>query len=381
MKAVRLGGMIVSTLIKKPRLVMIPRTKSPGIKKRDLRKIGLPPGTPVYVGEERKEKVRITLMNYDKDKIEEKEFANVDECCEYAGRSEVTWINVDGIHDIETIEKLGKAFGVHPLVLEDIAHTDQRPKMEDYKEYLYIVLRMFHMDQENGTISSEQVSIILGTDHIISFQEHRGDVFDMIRNRIRQGKGRIRSLGDDYLAYTIIDSIVDQYFVILERLGEIIESNEDDLVKEPTPKTLAQLYDLKKEMIILRKSIWPLREVISKLERGDSELITKDTTKYLRDIYDHTIQAIDTIETYRDMLSGMLDLYLSSASNKMNEVMKVLTIIATIFIPLTFITGVYGMNFQYMPELAISWTYPLVWVVMIVMVMGMLIYFRRRNWI
>jgi magnesium transporter len=373
--------MNVSTLIKKPRLVKIPKIRSPGIKKRDLRKIGLPPGTPIYIGEERKEKVRITLMNYDKDNVEEKEFENVDECCGYAGRSEVTWINVDGIHEIQTIEKLGTTFGVHPLVLEDIAHADQRPKMEDNKDYLYIVLRMFYIDEEKGSISSEQVSIILGTNHIISFQERTGDVFDMIRDRIRQGKGRIRSLGDDYLAYSIIDAIVDQYFVILESLGETIESIEDDLVKEPTPKTLGQIYDLKKEMIFLRKSIWPLREVISKLERGDSQLIQKDTHRYLRDVYDHTIQAIDTIETYRDMLSGMLDLYLSSTSNRMNEVMKVLTIIATIFIPLTFITGVYGMNFQFMPELVVSWAYPLVWVVMIVMVVGMLIYFRRRNWI
>jgi magnesium transporter len=360
---------------------MFPRIKSPGIKKRDLRKIGLPPGTPVYVGEERKEKVRITLISYDKDTIEEKEFENVDECCEYAGRSEVTWINVDGIHDIETIEKLGQAFGVHPLVLEDIAHTDQRPKMEDYKDYLYIVLRMFYVDEEKGSIASEQVSIILGTDHIITFQERTGDVFDMIRDRIRQGKGRIRSLGDDYLAYAIIDAIVDRYFMILERLGETIESIEDELVKEPTPKTLSQIYDLKKEMIILRKSIWPLREVISKLERGESALIQKNTIRYLRDLYDHTIQTIDTIETYRDMLSGMLDLYLSSASNKMNEVVKVLTIIATIFIPLTFVAGIYGMNFQYMPELAIPWAYPVVWLIMVAMVIIMLVYFRKRNWI
>jgi magnesium transporter len=371
----------MSRLKKRSRFVMIPRQRTPRVKKRELQKIGLPPGTPVYVGEERKKKVRITLMNYDKDTIEEREFDNVDECCEYTNRSEVTWINVEGIHDIETIEKLGKSFGVHPLVLEDIAHSDQRPKVEDYKDYLYIVLRMFYIEEEDGTISSEQVSIILGSDHIITFQERPGDVFDMIRERIRESKGRVRSSGDDYLAYSIIDAIVDQYFVILEMIGETIESIEDELIKEPTPKTLSHIYDLKKEMIFLRKSIWPLREVISRLERDDFALIQKDTISYLRDLYDHTIQAIDTIETYRDMLSGMLDLYLSSASNKMNEVMKVLTIIATIFIPLTFITGIYGMNFQTMPELGVPWAYYVVWGVIIFMAISMLVYFRRRRWI
>jgi len=239
---------------------------------------------------------------------------------------------------------------------------------------------MLYYDEEKHDITAEQVSIILGSNFVISFQEQEGDVFKFIRERIRNGKGRIRKVGSDYLAYALVDAIVDNYFIILEKLGEKIEEMEEELVTNPTPETLQTIHHLKREMIFLRKSVWPLREVISALERGEPTLIHESTGIYLRDLYDHTIQVIDSIETFRDMVSGMLDIYLSSISNRMNEVMKVLTIIATIFIPLTFIAGIYGMNFQYMPELGWHWGYPAVWFVICAIFIVMLVYFKRKRW-
>jgi len=377
----------MSRFFKKPTILRIPKFMIPKRLKRRTRKIGLPPGTPVYVGEERKEKVRITVMNYSKEHLVEKAIEDVEECCEFADKAEVTWINVDGIHDAKIIERLGEVFKFHPLILEDIVNTDQRPKVEDYKDYIFIVLKMFYYDVDKNAITSEQVSMILGADYIISFQEKPGDVFNLIRDRIREDKGRIRSLGDDYLAYSLIDAIIDHYYVIMERIGEIIEGIEEELVADPTPSTLNKIYELKKEMIYLRKSIWPLREVVSRLEKRDTPLILEETGRYFRDAYDHTIQVIDTLETYRDILSGMLDLYLSSISNKMNEVMKVLTIIATIFIPLTFIAGIYGMNFDpsvsalNMPELSWPYGYVFTWVIMLVIAALMVMYFKRKRWL
>ena len=252
----------------------------------------------------------------------------------------------------------GSATDFHPLVLEDILNTDQRPKMEEYGDYLYIVLKMLHDKGKGNQIEAEQVSLVLGPNFVFSFQESGGDVFDQIRERLRTGKGRLRKMGADYLAYTLVDAIVDYYFVILEKLGERIELLEEELVAHPRTETLKEIHTLKREMIFLRKAVWPLREVISGLQRGESPLVQKTTGIYLRDVYDHTIQVIDTIETFRDMLSGVLDIYLSSVSNRLNPVMKVLTIIATVFMPLTFLAGVYGMNFKYMPELEWRWGYP-----------------------
>jgi len=281
-----------------------------------------------------------------------------------------------------TGEKLGKYFEVHPLVLEDIVNTGQRPKMEDFENYLFIVLKMFHYDEEADEIKTEQVSLVLGSNFVISFQEREGDVFHPIRERIRNAKGRIRKMAPDYLAYSLLDAIVDSYFIIMEKLGEEIENTEEKLVTNPTPATLQTIHNLKREMIFLRKSVWPLREVISALERGGSSLIQESTHIYLRDVYDHTIQVIDTIESFRDMVSGMLDIYLSSISNRMNEVMTVLTIIATIFIPLTFIAGIYGMNFEYMPELKWHWFYPKAfWLTIIVIAGFMAFYFKRKKWL
>jgi magnesium transporter len=279
------------------------------------------------------------------------------------------------------IEKLGSFFHVHPLILEDVLSVNQRPKMEDAGDILYIVLRMLQFDDEKREIISEQVSLILGKNFLFTFQEKAGDVFEPVRDRLRQYKGRIRTMGADYLAYALLDAIVDNYFLVLEKLGDQIENLEELLVNNPTEETLITIHKLKREMIFLRKSVWPLRETISGLERSESPLIQKSTGIYLRDVYDHTIQVIDTVESFRDMVSGMLDIYLSSVSNRMNEVMKVLTIIATIFIPLTFLAGIYGMNFEFMPELGWKLSYPLVWLFMIGVAILMIFYFRRKRWL
>ena len=349
--------------------------------KRRSKKSGLPPGTLVHIGEKKAETSKITIMDYDETHSQEKEIKKIEECFIFKDKPTVTWMNVDGLHQVEILEKLGECYGLHPLVLEDILNTDQRPKMEDYGEYIYIVLKALDYNDKSNEIGTEQISLILGSNFVFSFQEREGDTFDPIRERIRNGKGRIRSMGADYLAYALVDSIVDNYFIILEKLGEKIEFLEDKLVSHPTPETLQTIHHLRREMIFLRKAVWPLREVINSLERGESSLVKESTRLYLRDVYDHTIQTIDTIETYRDMVSGMLDIYLSSVSNRLNSVMKVLTIIATIFMPLTFLAGVYGMNFKYMPELEWRWGYPFIWLIMAGIGVLMLIFFRKKKWL
>ena len=349
--------------------------------KRHSKKAGLPPGTLVHVGERKTETVRITLIDYDEQSFQEKQAANIEECFKFKQTPTVTWINIDGLHDIDIIEKLGRNYELHPLILEDILNTGQRPKYEDYEKYIFIVLRMLSYSEQNGSIQSEQVSLVLGQNFVISFQEAVGDVFEQIRDRIRKAKGRIRKMSADYLAYALIDAIVDNYFIILEKMGGQIETMEDELVSNPDERTLQQIHSLKGQLIFLRKSVWPLRELINSFEKTDSPLLFDSTIPYFRDLYDHTIQVIDTVETFRDMVSGMLDIYLSSISNRMNAIMKVLTIIATIFIPLTFIAGVYGMNFKYMPELGWKWGYAAALFVMAAVVVIMLIYFRKKKWL
>jgi len=355
--------------------------RKPRLFKSPIKKSGMPPGTLVHIGERKVETVRITYMDYDEENIHEKQVASIEECFPFRITPTVTWINIDGLHDVELIEKLGKEFELHPLILEDILNTGQRPKIEDFDKYIYVVLKMLRYSDEQQAVEAEQVSLLVGSNYVISFQERAGDVFEPIRDRIRNAKGRIRRMACDYLMYSLLDAVVDGYFAILERLGEKIESMEEELVSAPSEKTLEQIHRLKSEMIFLRKSVWPLREVISGLQRTESPLIKESTQLYLRDVYDHTIQVIDTVESFRDMVSGMLDIYLSSISNRMNAVMKVLTIIATIFIPLTFIAGIYGMNFKYMPELERRWAYPLVLFVMGIVAVVMLIYFRKKRWL
>jgi magnesium transporter len=350
------------------------------IKKRD-KKIGLPPGTPIYTGEKKEEKVKISIIDYTKDHVQEMKAKNIEECFPFKESPSVTWINVDGIHQVDIIEKIGKHFELHPLILEDIVNPQQRPKMEDFEHYIFIVFKMLQYDGKENLIKMEQVSLIVGKNYVISFQEMRGDIFEPIRNRIRSNKGRIRKMSSDYLAYVLMDAIVDNYFIVLENQGERIEELEDKVVIDPKPETLQDIYRLKRDMIILRKSVWPLREVINGLERAESPLIHKVTQRFIRDIYDHSIQIIDAVETYRDLLSGMHDTYLSSISNRMNEIMKVLTIIATIFIPLTFIAGIYGMNFKFMPELEWRWAYFVVWGLIVGIVISMLMFFKRKKWL
>jgi magnesium transporter len=365
-----------------------PRRRLPMSRLRGIlsRKAGLPPGTLVYVGEKKAEKVKITVIDYSEDRCEKKVFRKIEDVFPYRGSPSVTWINIDGLHVVDIIEKTGAHFDIHPLVMEDILNTNQRPKVEDHEDYIFLSFRMTIYDEGSGEVKQEQVSLVLGPDYVISFQEKEGDVFDAIRGRIMTGKGRIRRMGADYLAYSLLDAVVDGYFGVIEKLGDRIETLEEELIEDPGPGTLQTIHDLKREVLYLRKSIWPLREVVSHLEKSESTLIADSTDPYLRDVYDHTIQVIDALETYRDLLSGMVDLYLSSVSNRMNEVMKVLTIIATIFIPLTFIAGIYGMNFDpdsspyNMPELAWYWGYPLTMFAMLVVALLMVLYFRRKNW-
>jgi magnesium transporter len=343
-------------------------------------RIGLPPGTiPQNVRPSDKE-VLVTVIDYDATHFQEKTFDKISECFPFRDTKTVTWINVDGLGNPELIEDLGKCFSIHPLILDDIFNTGQRPKMEDLEEYIYLTLKMLTYIEETKAIKIEHISMVIGQNFLISFQEDIGDVFDPVRERIRKD-GRIRKFGPDYLAYGLIDSIVDNYFSVMEKLEEQVEDLEAELVTNPTQDSLHKINRLKKDMIFLRKSVWPLREVINNLERSESKLIAESTKIYLRDVYDHTIQVIDALETFRDMVSGMIDIYLSGLSYKMNEIMKVLTLIATIFIPLTFVVGLYGMNFRNMPEIEWEYGYYTVLVVMALMVIGMLTYFRKKKWI
>ncbi len=345
-------------------------------------KVGLPPGTLIHVGEKRPGNCKITVIAYDENNVEEKELKSIEESFSYRDKPGITWINIDGVHQTEIIEAIGAHFGIHSLVLEDIVNTTHRPKMEDLENYIFIVLKMLYYEGNENEITAEQVSLIIGADFVISFQEKEGDTFDPIRKRLRNNSGRIRKKGADYLAYSLMDTIVDNYFVILEKIGEKIEEiEEEELLENPSRETVHVIHSLKREMIQLRRSVWPLREVTGVLERGESKLIHKSTRIYLRDLYDHTIQVIDTIENSRDMLSGLLDIYLSSMSNRMNNVMKVLTLIATIFMPLTFIAGIYGMNFANMPELHWRYGYPGVLIAMLASGLSMVIYFKAKKWL
>lgn len=331
--------------------------------------------------------IHIHVIDYTKDHFEEKSIEQITECYHFRDTESITWINIDGIHDANIIESIGNHFGVHPIVLEDIMNTSQRPKIEIFEKYIFLVFKMLYRNDVDHEIQAEQFSIILGKNFVISFQEDPGDIFDPIRDRIRTGKGRIRKMGADYLAYSLFDAVVDNYFVILEDIGEAIERTENHILENVEPETVRTIQGLKSDMIFLRKSIWPLREVVNSLLRGDSKLISKSTGIYLRDVYDHTFQVIDTIETFRDMLSGLFDMYMSGISNKMNEVMKILTIFTTIFIPLSFVTGLYGMNFSSssspfnMPELEWYFGYPLVLLIMLSISLTMIWYFKQKKWI
>jgi magnesium transporter len=349
--------------------------------KRHSKKAGASPGTLVHIGEKKVGDTRITLIDYNQEHLRERVLEDIEEAFLLKDSPTATWINIDGLHDVEIIERTGANFGIHPLVLEDILNTNQRPKAEEFEDIVFVVMKMLDYDKNAERILSEQFSLVLGPNYLITFQEVQGDVFNIVRERIRNPKSRIRKSGCDYLAYALIDAVVDHYFLILEKLGENIENIEESLLEDPGSETLQTLHGMKREMIYLRKQIWPIRELINSLMKGESDLVSESTGYFFRDIYDHTIQVMDTIESYRDILSGMLDIYLSTVSNKMNEVMKVLTIIATVFIPITFVAGIYGMNFKFMPELQWRWGYVMVWAVIVVIVGLMIGFFKKKDWI
>lgn len=345
------------------------------------KKTGLPPGSLIHIGEKSKRRVNVSIIDYNEHQCREIKVKDISECKPFKNLPTITWINIDGVHQIDIIEEIGKQYNLHPLLLEDILNTEHRPKAEDYDNYIFFTFKMMSYDDAKHEIASEQVSIVFGQNYVISCQETPEDIFEPVRNRIRLGKGKLRRRGGDYLVYVLIDTVVDNYFEIFEHIDNQIEFLEETVLLNPTDASLQTIQKLKKNLIILRKSITPLREAVGYLEKGESNLIDPRTTQYIRDVYDHIIHILDTIDTYRDILSSLMDSFLSSLSNKMNQIMKVLTIIATIFIPLTFIVGIYGMNFQYMPELGWKWAYPTVWGVIVIIFLGMLVFFRRSKWI
>jgi len=346
----------------------------------EKKKRGQQNGGVSYVGRQRTEKVSVSFIDYSTRSFLEKEVADIKELESYKKKKSVTWINVSGVHDTKKIEEIGDMFNIHPLTQQDIANTTQRPKAEEYEDYVFLVFKMAYYEEKTNDIVIEQISLILADKFIISFQERPGDIFDPLRAAIKEGKRKIRTYGTDYLMYSIADSIIDNYFSILERVGEEIEKIEERLINNLSDATLKSIYRLKRELIFLRKSVWPMRDVIVGLQRGDYKNIKKSTSLYLRDVYDHTIQVAETLETFRDMTSTMLDLYLSSISNKMNEVMKVLTIFAAIFIPLTLVSGIYGMNFSYMPGLDSPFGFYGVVGFMTLIAIGMIVIFKHKKW-
>ncbi len=342
--------------------------------------VGQIPGALVYTGD-KTSKLFIESFDYNTDYIEEKEIKNIEDVAHYKLTDSVSWININGLNNTKEIEKIGDHYGLHPLILEDIVNTSQRPKIDEYESYLFIVVKMLYYDKDD-LIVSEQVSFVLGSNYVLSFQEADGDVFDSVRDRIRAKKGRIRNLGPDYLLYALIDSVVDHYYEIIETMGNKIEELEDHLFSgNPKEEITAEIQSLKREVLRVRKAIFPLRETINRIEKIEHKLIHKKTIHFFRDIYDHIVQVSENIDIYREMIWGLMDMYMTTISNKMNEVMKVLTIIATIFIPLTFIAGIYGMNFNNMPELQYKYSYFILWGIMLILFIGMLFYFKRKKWL
>ena len=351
------------------------------------KKAGHKPGSVVYVGREQKHEATIDFITYDASEYSERRVENVAECFPLQGKPAVSWIKINGVHEIDNIEQVGAQLGLHPLTLEDIANTAVRPMLEEVDGKIVVLLKRISFDDTTGRLHNQQVAVIFGKRFVVTFQEQEGTPFRAVRERIQKTVPRVRFLHADYLAYALIDTIVDDYFATMEKLGEELEQMQDELIADPTPAHLETIFEIKRELIFFRKSVWPLREVIGGLVRSETKLIDDQTDPYLRDLYDHTIQVIDTIETLRDMAASLLDIYLSSVSNRMNEVMKVLTIIGTIFIPLGFLAGVYGMNFDSsaspwnLPELGFRFGYPMFWLIALVVGVGLLVWFKRRHWL
>ena len=344
-------------------------------------KTGLPPGAMIFVGEPRTERVTMERIRYSADHVERTVVERPEDVPADTAQGVNTWVNVRGVHDADMINRMGLAMGLHPLVMEDIVNTGLRPNAEVSGEHLFVVTRMLTVDPQDGTLHAEQVSMVLGKNFVVTFQESDRDLFGNVAARIEKGGARIRGGGPDYLAYAILDTVVDHYFLIIENIGEALEDLDAQMDMDPDEEILHRIRTLKRDLVLLRKTMWPHRELLRNLHRNEMPLISTDTRVFLADVYQHVLEITDTLEVFRDMLGSMLDLYLSGVSNRMNEVMKVLTVIATIFIPLTFITGVYGMNFRHIPELSLPWAYPVFWVVILGISGTMLYFFRKKKWL
>ncbi|MFN1834366.1 magnesium/cobalt transporter CorA [Balneola sp. MJW-20] len=342
---------------------------------------GEAPGTLKFVGDKKTEEVTIELYDYDSEQYSFHDLSKIDDSKPYLDSPSKTWINIKGLHDIEALKRIWTYFDLHPLIQEDILNTSQRSKIENYQNNIFFVIRMFNYIDEDEDLNVEQVSIVLGSNYVLSFQESDYPVFVPVVERIKKGAFRLRNEGPDYSAYALLDTIVDHYFHVLEKLGDEIEELEEKILENDDSSIPQQIHATRRKLIYFRKSVWPMRDSLNTLIRDESPFINEQNKVFYRDVYDHLVQIIDGVENYRDMVMGLLDMYMSHVSNKMNEVMKVLTIIATIFIPLTFVAGIYGMNFQYMPELSYTWAYPAVWVVMITITIVMILFFRRKDWL
>lgn len=341
---------------------------------------GLPPGSAIYTGFRKDTPFNIDLFSYSENHLEEKNNISIDEVINLPQDGNFKWINIEGIHHAEKVKEICDAFQIHPLTMEDILSVGQRPQIDDTENYLFVALKMLQFDSKKNKTLNEQVSFVLTKDLLITFQERKGDTFEAVRNRLRAGKGRIRKEGLDYLLYALVDTVVDHYFIVLEKFGDILEEIEERIMFQGQKRDFDLLYTLKRELIHIRRSVWPLREVISKLERDEIKLIRKHTQFYIRDVYDHTIQAIDSVETYRDFISSLGDLYQSVISNKLNQVMKTLTIFSVVFIPLTFIAGVYGINFENVPEYGWEYGYAYFWSLIVGMAVVTLAIFKYKKW-
>lgn len=350
------------------------------IKKRS-QKAGLPPGSLVHIGEQPLSKIKLSLIEYNEDKIEEENDVSIDTCLKRLETPLMTWVQVYGVSDPSVISTIGSHFHLHSLVLEDVLNTTQRAKLDTYQDQVFLVMRLLKYDETTHELKDEQISIVFGPNYLISFLEKEEDIFFPIKDRLRQGNNRLRKQGPDYLAYTLLDLIVDQYFIVLEKVDMDLDLLEEELVHDPKPQTIKKIQKAKREMIFLRKSIWPMRDVVSRFMKLEPPLITSSIQVYLRDVYDHIVQTIDIVEGFRDVVGGLMDIYLSNINIRTNEIMKVLTIVATIFVPLTFLSSLYGMNFQHMPELSSKWGYPIVLMIMASVAMGMLYYFHKKKWI
>ncbi|CAG1022553.1 partial Cobalt/magnesium transport protein CorA, partial [Methylococcales bacterium] len=305
----------------------------------------------------------------------------IEDLLPYKTRDTVTWVIIDGLTDVNIVDEIGRYFDIHPLVLEDILNTHQRTKFEEYSDYLYFVLKAVSLKEGSFNVEYEQISILVLRDFVFTFMEKPDGLFKPILNRLKNEDSQIRNMGSDYLAYMIMDVVVDEYFTLQDTFDELIEVVEDELLAHPSVETLGTIQKIRRELVFLRKTVAPLREVLAAIRRSESALFDERTKRYFADIYDHSIRIIEAVESCRELISGMLDIYLSSVSNKMNETMKFLTVYASIFIPLTFLAGVYGMNFEYMPELKWKWAYPALWIVFITTAIVLLGYFKKKKWL